>query len=275
MASMKILLALFLSLGVCIQCNLLPRVFKMALKRAFQEQDVEDINSIHKVDNHLVRRLIAMPLTDDFKPNQADFMHGKIQYGDKCSLPVSLGRLIFEKKYEVPWLFEIKPVQKNQKSEIKIVPFEEREESQPQVLKKAYISPLDFRSPENYIFLPNWLMNDLNLEPSDLVDISFIRMRLADLVVIQPLTASWDSLVKKFGEGDLKLRLEQELNKYSTLTAGSTISIEVDGVEYPLYVKKTTAEGGLSVDGVRVQDSDLKTDLDRSVLDKLHAHNEL
>jgi hypothetical protein len=52
----------------------------------------------------------GMPLTDAFQPHQADQMHGKIQYGDKCSLPTSIGRLIFEKRYEVPWIFEIKPL---------------------------------------------------------------------------------------------------------------------------------------------------------------------
>lgn len=268
---MRFLSALLLCFSVCTQCSLLSRTFKMALKRAFLEQDIEDLNALHKVDNHLVRRLIAMPLTDDFKPNQLDFMHEKIQYGDKCSLPSSLGRLIFEKKYEVPFLFEIKPVKTNSNDNKRDVASDnEQNGSQSQDhLRKAYISPLDFRAPENFIFLPKWLMNDLNLEPSDLVDISFIRMRLADMVVIQPMTASWDKLLKKLGETNLRLRLETELNKYSSLTAGSTVYIEIDGVEYPLFVKKTLAEGGLSVDGVRVQDSDLKTDIDRTILDTL------
>jgi hypothetical protein len=45
--------------------------------------------------------------------------------------------------------------------------------------------------------------------------------------------------------------------------------IEVDGTELPLVVKECRAEGGVSVKGVRIQDSDVKTDIDRSLLDKM------
>ena len=134
-------------------------------------------------------------------------------------------------------------------------------------LDKAYISPLDFRSPENYIFLPKWLMHDLGLSPNDQVDVSFVRIKSAQLVVFQPLSAEWDDLLKKFD--DPKVLLEHEINKYSSLTAGSTIYIEIEGKEYPIYVKETFAEGGISVKAVCVQDSDIRTDIDRSVVDKL------
>ena len=58
-------------------------------------------------------------------------------------------------------------------------------------------------------------------------------------------------------------------NKYSALTKGATIFIEVDGVELPLLVKETKAEGGVSVKGVRIQDSDVKVDIDRAFLDDI------
>lgn len=246
------------------------------------EQEIEDLNSVHKIDNHLVRRLIVMPLTDAFNPNQASGMHGKVQYGDKCSLPSSLGRLIFEKPYEVPWLFEIKPVTNESCKMLETKPeiivsrndtstIENRLSPIPKSLKKAYISPLDFRSPENYIFIPTWLMNTLDLSPMDSVDISFVRIKLAGLVVLQPLTLEWDKLMET--HKNPKSLLEHEINKYSSLTAGSTILIEVNGVEYPLLVKETRGEGGVSLDGVRVQDSDINVDINRSYLDELIKQN--
>lgn len=265
-----------------------------ALRQSLYEQEVEDLNALHKIDNHLVRRLIVMPLTDAFKPHAADQMHGKIQYGDKCSLPTTIGRLIFEKRYEVPWIFELLPVRKvtsefaprrlqqgviiptagssnHQSSQSASKPSSTtsgNEEIIPKSsLNKAYISPLDFRSPENYIFLPRWMMSDLGLKTNDLVDISLVRIKLAELVVFQPLSLDWDELMEE--HKDPKALLEHEINKYSSLTAGSTIYINIKGKEYPLYVKETFAEGGISVQGVRVQDSDVRTDIDRSVLDKL------
>eukprot|EP01039_Chlorochromonas_danica_P000255 gene255-274_t len=272
--------------------NPLLKAWKQAIRQSLYEQEVEDVNSVHRFDNHLVRRLIVMPLTDAFKTNQVDAMYGKIQYGDKCSLPSSIGKLIFEKRYEVPWLFEIKPVARGghhsggheavseyapptptssttqetkvEDGEVKV----DHEVVAPYFrqgrLDKAYVSPLDFRAPENYIFLPRWLMNDLGLKPSDLVDISFVRIKLADLVVFQPLSLSWDDLIKE--HPDPKSLLEHEINKYSSLTAGSTIYIEIKGKEYPLHIKTTKAEGGVAVKAVRVQDSDVRTDIDRSLL---------
>lgn len=62
-----------------------------AVKQTLFEQEVEDVNSVHKFDNHLERRLIVMPLSEAFNPNQAHPMFGKLQYGDKCSLPSSIG----------------------------------------------------------------------------------------------------------------------------------------------------------------------------------------
>lgn len=223
-----------------------------------------------------------LPLTKAFNPSQASAMHGKVQYGDKCSLPGSLGKLIFEKPYEVPWLFEVTPVPRNthllQKAmrehpgvtllEQKIDVNELR--GGKRMLQKAYISPLDFRAPENYIFLPQWLMQSLNLQSFDLVDVSFVRIKLAGLVVLQPQTLDWDRMMAS-KDGNLKAVLEHEVNKYSALTAGSTILIEVDGTELPLLVKECRAEGGVQVKGVRIQDSDVKTDIDRSLLDRMLA----
>ena len=274
--------------------NAVFNLWSKAMKQSTYEQEVEDFNSLQKFDNFLVRRLIVMPLTEVFNPNQVSAMHGKVQYGDKCSLPSSLGKIIFEKPYEVPWLFEMIPLRKDNKvirqqpaslsssssfinSNINIgeqqLPNPPLKPNHNKILNKAYISPLDFRSPENYIFLPKWLMTCLDLKPNDIVEISFVRIKLASLVVLQPLTLSWDQLLEL--QGDPKSLLEHEINKYSSITAGSTIAIEIKGHEYPIYVKEVKAEGGVSVKGVRVQDSDVKVDIDRQYLDDLIQYQKL
>ena len=266
-------LLLSLLLLICsINANILTSTWSKAIKQTLFEQEIEDNNSIHRIDNHLVRRLIVMPLTEAFNPNQASAMHGKVQYGDKCSIPGSIGRLIFEKPYEVPWIFEIKPIRKdNNDSKKKVTIIRDIDDnilSPPsQILDKAYISPLDFRSPENYIFLPKWLMKSLDVTTNDVVDVSFVRIKLASLVVLQPLNLEWDKLMTE--NNDPKTILEHEVNKYSSLTAGSIIAIEYKGEEYSFYVKETQAEGGIAVKGVRVQDSDVKVDIDRTYLDDL------
>ena len=170
-------------------CNFLKSSFEHATRQTLFEMEVEDKNSVHKMSDHLVRRLIVLPLTEAFNPCQVYFdcstsavhisnqfsylqasgMHGKVQYGDKCSLPASIGRLIFEKPYEVPWIFEVIPdrtITKAFSSELQDRQFVKNDLVSKKygigkVLDKAFMSPLDFRSPENYVFLPRWLMKSL------------------------------------------------------------------------------------------------------------------
>jgi hypothetical protein len=261
-------------------------ILTKAWKRALIEQKVEDSNVIYKFSESLRRQCIALPLDDSFCLNKASEMFGKIQYSDKCSLPSSLGQYIFDKPVEAPWLFQIRTVADSVSTEVEEedAKFVEQEDSaeflveDPRQLmtetprqvtaKVAYCSPLDFRAPENYVFVPRWIMENLGIKNNDLVDIEFVRMKLASLVTLQPLTLKWDELLNKIG-GDPKSLLEHEINKFSALTTGSVITIEIEKVEYQFRVVDIKAEGNLSVDGARIQDADVRVDIDRSYLEEL------
>ena len=274
MAGGLILLALLFGRCTIAAASGLTGLWSRAVQQTMLEQSVEDVNSLHRVEDHLVRRLICLPLSESFASSAISVMQGKVQHGDKCSLPASIGRIIFGKPYEVPWLFEVTPVKTAETSEAAAVPTEASNTTtlSAKRLRKVYVSPLDFRSPENYIFMPSWAMESLGLRPFDLVDVSFVRIKLAALVVLQPLNLEWDSLLEQ-GK-DPKSILEHEINKYSSLTAGSTISIEYGGTTYSFFVQRTHAEGGVAVHGVRIQDSDVKVDIDRSVLDAMLKQRE-
>jgi hypothetical protein len=114
--------------------------------------------------------------------------------------------------------------------------------------------------------MPRWAMDSLGVRPFEMVDVSFVRIKLAALVVLQPLTRAWDELVAGRDPAGL---LEREVNKYASLTAGATVSIAVGGVTYLFRVRETRAEGGVAVRAVRVQDSDIRVDVDRSALDEM------
>jgi hypothetical protein len=246
--------------------GLFSQVLSNAIKLSSYEQSVEDVNVQYKFRNCPVRRLIVMPLSDSFRSNQVDAMHGKIQFGDKCSLPSSLAGFLYSNRIEVPWIFEIKPsLSLSSQSKADSIRIDPKSIVAPS--KNVYVSPLDFRAPENYIFVPEWLMNFLNISTFDLVEISFLRLKLADLVILQPCTLNWDNLLEK--HGDPKVLLERELNKYSSLTAGSTIRINIEGEDYGFYIKQTRAENGVSVKAVRIQDADVRTEIDRTLLDSM------
>lgn len=135
-------------------------------------------------------------------------------------------------------------------------------------------SPLDFRSPENYIFMPDWMMRSLRIEAQDRVLVRFVRIQLSTNVALQPLNKTWDTVFMSRGDSTAKTPrdptsvLEEQLNKYSALTSGTTIPLEIEGNEYYFLVNETRGETGAAVYGVRVQDADVNVDIDRSFLDE-------
>ena len=117
--------------------------------------------------------------------------------------------------------------------------------------------------------MPQWMFEALQLSPGDTVNVSFLRLQMASLVVLQPVDSNWDKLLELCGTDPTEV-LEREINKYSSLTAGSTISIESQGIQCRFHVKSTMTETGVAAYGVRVQDSDVRVEIDRSVVDNLN-----
>lgn len=234
-------------------------LWRKAKCQTIREQNFEDVNVLYRHHNYLVRQLLVMPLTELCNPSEHNSMHGKVNHGDKCCFPPSIGKTLYEKPFDVPWIFEMKSVNSSLKRESITL------HDVAVNISKLYVSPLDFRAPENYIFIPQWMMETLNLKPNDSVFVSYIVMKLARIVTLQPLSLNWDTLISS--SSDIQSILEHEVNKYSALASNTVISINYRGLEYSFYVKDTKTDNDVSVDAVRIQDSDVKVDIDRSILD--------
>ncbi len=241
--------------------------WRKATIQSLREQAIEDANGVSKFKRYLTRKLIVMPLTEICEPAEYSVMHRKVKYGDKCSFPQSIGQDLYDKPYEVPWLFEISKIKDDVSLPSNTTASNSIFGSESTCLDRVYASPLDFRAPENYILLPPWVMQALGVKHNDIVDVSFVRLKLASVVTLQPLSVEWDTLVSM--TENLQALLEHEINKYSSLTSGTNIMINCDGVEYSFYVKDIKADNDVSVNGARIQDSDVKVDIDRSVLDSI------
>ena len=64
--SMQLVLLCVLSVYFSsINGSFISRAWANAQKMTVFEQEVEDVNAVHKIDNHLARRLIVMPLTEN------------------------------------------------------------------------------------------------------------------------------------------------------------------------------------------------------------------
>jgi len=253
--------------------------FKRAIERAQIEQEVEDHNALSKLDNTLDRRYIVMPMTDAFDPPPGTFGRGHIQLGDKVSMPKSIWKFIQKEKLEVPWQFEIEVISRDpaitdddqllegeekkadeesclsDETENKDLPAdkEKTKKKQKMPLKRVYCSILDFRSPENFIFVPDWVMKSLRLRPRDVVRMMHLVLPPGGLVKFRPHGAEFTKLANH------QAVLETELKHYSALTAGTTIAFKYRDRTYKMDVEELLSDGKL-VDMVCVQDCDIATD---------------
>lgn len=236
-----------------------------ALRQTIYEQNVEDVNTVYKFNNYIDRKLIVLPIEVKFTTVKHGPMLGKEQFSDKCSLPRSVGSLLFEKMFESPWTFEITKIGTGS-----ILP-SNLSATHATDVNKVYASALDFRAPENYVFVPPWIMTSLGLSNWDIVNLRFLKLHPVSMVTLQPLTLDWDKVTQEEGDA-LQGVLESEINKYSTLTAGTTIPINIKGRILPIFVNETLSQGlggGLvAVSGVRIQDTDVRTNIDRSLIPK-------
>jgi len=228
--------------------------WKSAYETANIEQNVEDYNAeivataSNRIESLLKRRLIVLPLDERFNPPMGMFSHGHVQTGDKMSLPRVFWNAITESKAEVPWLFEVSRVD-GVTSEID----DERNNEETLNLDRVVGGAIDFRSPENYIFLPKWMILALSLKPWDVVDVKMIvTVPPGSMVRLRPHTSDFTKITNH------QAVLETELKHYSALTKGGVVPFDYNGKRYYFdVVELRAAPRGEKVPMVKLQDCDI------------------
>jgi hypothetical protein len=232
---------------------------------ALLEQAVEDHNaeyvatSANGIDAISYRRAIALPLDDRFDPPVGVFSHGHIYTGDKMSLPRNFWDAIMKSKAEVPWLFEVSRVDGVSSPRV-AMPADEHHHASSATLSRAVGGALDFRSPNNYVFLPHWMFKALGLRPRDVVDVRLVQTTPpGSAVKLRPHTSAFTNI------GNHQAVLETELKHYSALTLGSTIPFDYRGERYYFdVVDLRSAPRGERVPMAKVQDCDIAAEFVRS-----------
>jgi hypothetical protein len=131
--------------------------------------------------------------------------------------------------------------------------------------------------------MPRWAMASLGLRAFDRVQVSLVRLQVASFVQLRPRDApAWQTLMQQISQTEkntsLTQLLEKEINKYSALTAGTNISIQLQ-VPHPgnsassestaaaihtFEVVKLQGEVSgerVGLRAVRVQDADVQVDI--------------
>lgn len=235
------------------------------LPRLQLEQEIEDYNAPLRFANQLRRRVFVLPLDANFEVPATDFSHGRLQHGDKIALPPSLGYQLLGMRLQPPWQFEIKrwsPADGGvEQREGEAEAAEEAREEDTDIvqpkrarLDRVFGSPLAFSAAENFIFVPNWMMEALDMQPFDVAEVRCVKLKMASSVSLQPHSSRFATIPNQ------QAVLENELRHYSALTAGTTISFVHNGELYKFDVVETKS-GRATVAAVCVQDSDVATNI--------------
>ena len=210
--------------------------------------------------------MICLPLTDHFNPPPGQQGHGKLQVSDRVSIPKELMNGVFERKPEPPWQFELKvirPQDEEDDEETNHADYSEEGDEQGALdesdrirktpvasetpLERLYCHVLDWQAPRNYVFVPRWMMRTLKIEPRDVVELTWVRLREGAQITLKPLTKDFSNWANP------QAVMESELRYYSSLTVGSTIVIDYKGGQHCLEVVKVM-DGEQQLDGANIQD---------------------
>ena len=239
--------------------KVLKKKWEQARSLALLEQVVEDHNAEivatapDAVTGMMSRRLIVLPLDERFDPPMGVFSHGHVQTGDKMSLPAIFWPAIQKSKAEVPWLFQVSRIDDEG------ITSERFEYAEDPGLKSVVGGAIDFRSPDNYVFLPRWMMLALALKPRDVVDVKLIEtVPPGSAVQLRPHTTAFTKIANH------QAVLETELKHYSALTRGSTIPFDYNKQRYYFdVVDLRSAPRGEKVPMAKVQDCDIAAEFVR------------
>lgn len=159
----------------------------------------------------------------------------------------------------MPWLFEVSRVEGVTSPRVPLPPDEHHHPSST-TLSRAVGGAIDFRSPNNFVFLPRWMFKSLGLRPFDVVDVRLVtNTPPGSAVRLRPHTSKFLDI------GNHQAVLETELKHYSALTLGSTIPFDYRGERYHFdVVDLRSAPRGERVTTAKVQDCDIAAEFVRA-----------
>lgn len=239
------------------------------LEQAVEDHNAEYVATSNNADEAVrYRRCIALPLDERFDPPMGAFSHGHVDTGDKMSLSRNFWDAIVRSKAEVPWLFEVSRVDGVTSPRV-VLPSDDDSavggrhavsSSSSSNLSRAVGGALDFRSPNNYAFLPRWMFAALGLRPRDVVDVRLAtKVPPGSAVRLRPHSSAFVNI------GNHQAVLETELKHYSALTLGSTIPFDYRGERYYFdVVDLRSAPRGERVPMAKVQDCDIAAEFVRA-----------
>ncbi|KAJ2891000.1 ubiquitin fusion degradation protein [Coemansia aciculifera] len=116
--------------------------------------------------------------------------------------------------------------------------------------KRTHCGVLEFTAEEGRVYLPQWIMETLDLSPGSPVKVLNVALLRGSLVKLQPQSTDFLDI------SDHRAVLENALRKFSALTVGDIVTIEYNGREYRIAVLETKP----SPSAINIVETDLSVD---------------
>jgi len=113
---------------------------------------------------------------------------------------------------------------------------------------------LEFVAQEGMVYMPSWMMQNMNIHEGDLISLRSATVPKGTYVKLQPQKTSFIQLQNP------KAVLEATLRKFSALTKGEMIRIFYNQKEYDIAIVDVKAEGGAQTDAVCIIEADVEVD---------------
>lgn len=117
---------------------------------------------------------------------------------------------------------------------------------------RTHSGVLEFVAEEGRVYIPQWMMQTLGLQPGSLVKIANCDLPNGSFVKLEPQSVEFLEI------SDPKAVLENALRKFSTLTVDDIIEIDYNDTRFGIKILETKPEN--SAHGICVVETDLETD---------------
>ncbi|SCU96734.1 LADA_0H02454g1_1 [Lachancea dasiensis] len=181
------------------------------------------VNVAQKYEDYFRCYPIAM-MNDRIRKDDANF-------GGKMFLPPSALSKLTMLSVRYPMLFEL---------------------TVPETRKVTHGGVLEFIAEEGRVYLPQWMMETLGVQPGSLLQIGSTDVPLGQFVKIEPQSVDFLDI------SDPKAVLENVLRKFSTLTVADIIEISYNNRSYRIKVLEVKPES--NANSICVIETDLVTD---------------
>ncbi|KAJ2820883.1 ubiquitin fusion degradation protein [Coemansia sp. 'formosensis'] len=152
-------------------------------------------------------------------------------YGGKIFLPASALEELSRLEIVYPMLFKL-------------------ENDEAAVSRRTHCGVLEFTAEEGRVYLPQWMMETLELSPGSPVKVLNVALLHGSLVKLQPQSTDFLDI------SDHRAVLENALRKFSAMTVGDIVTIDYNNREYRIAVLETKP----SPSAINIVETDLSVD---------------